>query len=143
MISYFKIFVYFLFPPAAALIALLLFPFPNMIKRQIVRLCDNVLYWRPHPYIPVSLIGCVLIVSALTFVQMHADLNQVYQDYTIAKKNGNSDRQLVKLMAEERNIWISGSAFWLWVVLYSYINTLKKYFKLVDSLMKLEQKTKN
>ena len=133
MITYFKIFVFFLFPPPAFLIGLLILPLPNSFIKKIIQLCDAVLFWNPHPYVPISLFWCVLILSLATFAEMYTGLQTVRSEYESAKRAGNYDRALVNLLAEERNAWISGSALGLWIILHRYRNLLKKYHRLVDN----------
>ncbi len=132
MITYFKIFVFLLFPPAAFLIGLLIIPFPTDVTKKIIKLCDAILFFQPHPYVPISLFWCVLILSFVTFAEMYSRLQTIRQEYYFAKRAGSSDRVLARLMAEERNVWISGSAFGLWIILHRYRNLLKKYHKLQD-----------
>ena len=133
MISYFKIFVFVLFPPAAFLMILLILPFPDFITKQIIKLCDGFLFCQPHPYIPLSLFSCVLIISLVTFIEMQMELQQVNEQYIFAKRGGNFDKSLIKLMAEERNAWISGSALGLWILLHRYCTLLKKYHKIGET----------
>jgi hypothetical protein len=142
MISYFKVFVYLLFPPAALLITLLIIPFPTLITRKIIALCDSILFCRPHPYIPIPLFWCVLLLSFLTFMEMYNDLKLVRVDYEMAKKGGNFDKQLIKLMVEERNLWISGFAFVLWVLLYKLCYLLKAYYDLNEQFKSVNQSIK-
>jgi hypothetical protein len=132
MITYFKVFVFLLFPPAAFLISLLIIPFPTRVTKQIIKLCDAVLFCQPHPYVPISLFWCVLILSFFTFTEMYLGLQSIREEYQSAKKAGNFDRSLAKLMAEERNVWISGSAFGLWVILHRYRSLLKKYHNILE-----------
>jgi len=68
--SYFKFFVSVLFPPAAVLLFLLMLPVPRQLQKHIVKMCDVLLFWRPHPHIPLSLFYCVLLLSFLTFAEM-------------------------------------------------------------------------
>lgn len=101
--------------------------------KKIIKLCDTVLFCQPHPYIPISLFWCVLILSFVTFIEMYLDLQSVREEYQSAKRVGNFDRSLARLMAEERNAWISGSALGLWILLHRYRSLLKKYHRLLDN----------
>ena len=132
MFTYFKFFVFLLFPPAAFLLLLLVLPLPILITKKIINVCDAILFCKPHPYIPISLFWCVLILSFFTFYETYVDMKMAYVEYHSAKLVGNFDRALVRLMAEERNAWISGFAFVLWALLHRYRNLLKKYFDLID-----------
>jgi hypothetical protein len=67
-ISYFKVFVFTLFPPALLLLGLLLIPFPPRVAKAVIRVCDSFLFLQPHPNIPLSLFWCVLTLSAATFL---------------------------------------------------------------------------
>ena len=134
MITYFKVFVFLLFPPAAFLLTLLVLPLPIFMTKKIINVCDLFLFCRPHPYIPISLFWCVMILSLITFFETYADMKQASIDYVSSRKAGNFDRSLVRLMAEERNAWISGFATVLWVLLHRFRNLLKKYYNLMDSV---------
>jgi hypothetical protein len=65
---------------------------------------------------------------------MYTDLQTVREEYQSAKRAGNFDRSLVRLMAEERNLWISGSALGLWILLHRFRNLLKKYHNEIDKV---------
>jgi hypothetical protein len=132
MMTYFKVFVFLLFPPAALLLTLLVLPFPLPVTKLIIRWCDKLLFWRPHPHIPLSLFWCVLALSFLTFAETFSDMGQAWTEYHESKKAGRSDRTLIRLMAEERNAWISGFAFVLWVLLHRFRNLLKQNHRLID-----------
>jgi hypothetical protein len=97
-------------------------------------MCDAVLFCQPHPYpyLPISLFWCVLILSFVTFAEIYLGLHSIKEEYQSAKKAGNFDRSLARLMTEERNVWISGSTLGLWIILHRYRSLLKKYQGIVD-----------
>jgi hypothetical protein len=64
---------------------------------------------------------------------MYLELQSIREEYQFAKRAGNFDRTLARLMAAERNVWISGSAFGLWVILHRYRSMLKKYYRFIDN----------
>jgi len=166
MFSYFKFFVFMLFPPAAFLLALLVFPFPAFITKRVVHLTDAVLFWRPHPTVPLSLFWCVLLLSFLTFAETMLSIREANAEYQESKHGGRSERALIKLLVEQRNGWISGEfyyleggaqtndnvaftcmyvgfAFILWFLLHRYRSFLKKYYALEDKLIEAQQKQRS
>jgi hypothetical protein len=139
MITYFKIFVYALFPPAAIMLAFLVLPLPKFISRRLVQATDALLFLRPHPHVPLSLFYCVLLLSFLTFAETMLDVRQVQEEYRMSKSaGGRSDKALIRLLAEERNAWISGFAFSLWVLLHRFRSVLKSHHKLEVELRELK-----
>ena len=57
------------------------------------------------------------------------------EEYQQAKEvGGDRHRSHVKLLAEQRNAWISGFAFVLWVILHRYRSLLKQNYRLQDKL---------
>ncbi|KAH9260716.1 hypothetical protein BASA81_001183 [Batrachochytrium salamandrivorans] len=138
-LSYFKVFVYTLFPPAFFLLALLLIPFPPKVAKVVIRLCDSFLFWQPHPAVPLSLFWCVVTVSAVTFLLHMDNLNKLHNDYRGGERHVNTgsvvedrSRVLIKLLAEERNCWICGCNLMLWVGVHRYRNLLKAYYRSQD-----------
>lgn len=69
---------------------------------------------------------------------MYLDVQSMREEYQFSKRAGNFDRSLARLMAEERNAWISGSALGLWIILHRYRNLLKKYHRLLDGIESLK-----
>lgn len=67
---------------------------------------------------------------------VHLDeMNQLHKQYK-GREEGRTfedkDRLLIKLLAEERNCWISGCCLALWIGVHRYRSLLKKYYKLED-----------
>lgn len=69
-------------------------------------------------------------------------MNQLHKQYR-GKEFGatfeDRDRLLIKLLAEERNCWISGCCLTLWIGVHRYRSLLKKYYKLEDERQKRSQ----
>jgi hypothetical protein len=136
MLSYFSLFTWSLFPPAALLIALLILPFPHKVNRAVVGLCDAVLFWNPHPSIPgLSLFWLVFLIGGITFLAVLEELKSRVDDYYTHK----TERGLVSLLAAERNAWISGCFTTLWVILHRYRSLLKKYHNLREQVKPVQQ----
>ena len=108
----------------ALLLLLLVAPFPRPVQRFVVSLCDSVLFWQPHPNVPLSFFWVVLLLSVLTFVAVAQDMMELHAAYHSGAPK--SERVLIKLLAEERNAWISGCCAALWVGLHRYRSLLKK-----------------
>lgn len=135
MFSYFRVFVYAIFPLPAFTLLLLICPFPNYILKKIVNFVDTIMKVKPYPTINVSLLQLVLVISAATFFEMYFDLKNIENDHENAKKLGsNSDRLLIKMLREQRNIWISSCAFCSWLILYMLCDLFKKYFDALEHI---------
>lgn len=136
-ISYFKVFVYTLFPPAAFLLAMLLIPFPPKVAKAVISMCDSFLFLQPHPTVPLSLFWCVVTLSAVTFLLHMDNLTLLHAKYRgFGHEPGtpmeDRDRALIKLLAEERNCWICGCNLVLWVGVHRYRSLLKRYYRSED-----------
>jgi hypothetical protein len=144
MISFFKVFVYALFPPAALLLMLLLLPFPQRVARAVIQLCDAFLFLQPHPQVPLSLFWIVFGISSLTFSVHMDELVRIQKEYRGFQQERFEDRNRlqVKLLAEERNCWISGCCLTLWLGVHRYRSLLKKYYKLEDERAELFAQSK-
>ena len=112
----------------ALLLALLVLPLPRSWQRAVVQLCDAVLFWQPHPHLPLSLFWVVLALSLLTFAAVAQDMWQLQLEY----KKSKTDRNLIQLLAEERNAWIAGCCAVLWICVHRYRNLLKRYHRLLE-----------
>eukprot|EP00515_Schizochytrium_aggregatum_P000579 CAMPEP_0202040404 /NCGR_PEP_ID=MMETSP0962-20130828/20552_1 /ASSEMBLY_ACC=CAM_ASM_000488 /TAXON_ID=4773 /ORGANISM="Schizochytrium aggregatum, Strain ATCC28209" /LENGTH=147 /DNA_ID=CAMNT_0048604677 /DNA_START=77 /DNA_END=520 /DNA_ORIENTATION=- len=126
-LSYFKTFVWVMFPPPLLLLGLLLLPLPNALRNATLRFSDSVLFLKVHPSLKLSLFWFCLLLSTLTFlscIQAVAEKREIYQS---AKINGNACEQLVKLLGAERNAWISGTACALWVILHRFRSVFKAH----------------
>lgn len=132
MLSYFKVYVWFLFPPAAVLLFLLLVPLPHGARRGVVALSDAVLFSRPHPHLALSLFWLVFLLSLTTFVLVVDEMRQVSAQYREARGEVRTTELKIKLLAEERNAWISACCMTLWLVVHRFRNLLKKYYQTVD-----------
>ena len=130
LISYFRIFVYALFPPAGVLLMLLMTPLPRSLQKSVVNLCDGVLFWQPHASVPLSLYTLVVGISALTLLVVLQDLFTLRDQY--AASTDKPERTLVRILAEERNAWISASCIALWSIAHRYRSLMRKYHDAVS-----------
>lgn len=127
MVSYFSFFVNVMFPVPAVLLALLLFPLPAGVQQGVLRLADRVLFFEPHPYVKVSVFWISFVVSLVTLFYSYQEYDERKDIYTSAKRGGGDQAQaLIKLMAAERNCWISLTATGLWLILHRYRSLLKR-----------------
>ena len=125
-LTYFKLFVWFVFPPPAVLLALLLLPLPGSVRKAVVGLTDAVLFMKPHPGLGLSLFWLALALSVATFASSMQALGERAETYNEAKHHGHGPDALVKLLAAERNAWISGCAVALWVILHRHRSLIKR-----------------
>ena len=66
-------------------------------------------------------------------------MNQLHKQYRGQSHQStfeDRDRLLIRLLAEERNSWISGCCLTLWLGVHRYRSLLKKYYKLDDEKKK-------
>lgn len=131
LISYFRIFVYALFPPAGVLLLLLMTPLPRSLQKSVVNLCDGVLFWQPHARVPLSLFSLVVGISALTLLVVLQDLFTLREQYEASPDK--PERTLVRILAEERNAWISASCIALWSIAHRFRSLMRKYHDAVGS----------
>jgi hypothetical protein len=70
-------------------------------------------------------------------------MNTLHQQYKGREQRGGTfedkDRLLIKLLAEERNCWISGCCLALWIGVHRYRSLLKKYYRLEDERSKMPE----
>src|SRR4051794_29719780 len=72
------------------------------------------------------------------------EMNQLQRQYRGKEYNQtfeDKDRLLIKLLAEERNCWISGCCLALWIGVHRYRSLLKKYYRLQDEGMVISNGT--
>jgi len=65
---------------------------------------------------------------------------QVY--YDVKHSGGHTSDALVKLLASERNVWITGTGWCLWVLLHRFRNLVKKTNSLEAQLEQASQDKK-
>mmetsp|Transcript_15737 Transcript_15737/g.17766 ORF Transcript_15737/g.17766 Transcript_15737/m.17766 type:complete len:148 (-) Transcript_15737:219-662(-) len=133
MMSYFKVFVQVIFPVPVILLGLLLLPLPISVHKGVISLTDSILFLRPHPHIHISLFWLCFGVSVVTLFssyQAYNDNKEVY--YSVKHSGGHQSPALTKLMAAERNVWISLAASVLWLLLHRYRSLMKRCFRAED-----------
>lgn len=141
MVSYFSLFVNFMFPIPAILLALLLFPLPSKVQESVVQLADSVLFFEPHPQVKISLFWLCFGVAAVTLYLAYQEYDERKDIYLSVKRSGGQESPaLVKLMASERNCWISLTATLLWLMLHRYRSLLKRCRK-AESAIETVKKT--
>mmetsp|Transcript_4859 Transcript_4859/g.6150 ORF Transcript_4859/g.6150 Transcript_4859/m.6150 type:complete len:145 (+) Transcript_4859:103-537(+) len=142
MMSYFKFFVTVLFPIPAILLTLLLLPLPTSIHVGVIRLADSILFLKPHPNLELSLFWLCFGLSCFTLFsayQSYDNNKEVY--YNVKNHGGHQPHALVKLMAAERNVWISTLGCALWLILHRYRSLMKRCFR-AESLLENEVEKK-
>jgi len=138
MITYLKVFVFGLFPPALILLALLLAPLPSTFGKSLIQLCDAILFHQPHPNVPLSIFWLVFCICTVTFVANFDELLKTQHEYHRGHHHHHQesfedrDRLRIQLLADERNCWIAAACWGLWVCLHRYRSLLKRCYKLED-----------
>lgn len=117
-ISFAKFFVMALFPVPVVMLVMLLAPLPKFVLRHSVNFTDHVLMIVPHPYIPVSLYTIMVFMAMANFGNNYLVMNKAAELYYEVKHTGGiTSAPLVSMMAAERNLWMSGCAMMMWIVL--------------------------
>uniref|UniRef100_A0A7S2S677 BAP29/BAP31 transmembrane domain-containing protein n=1 Tax=Mucochytrium quahogii TaxID=96639 RepID=A0A7S2S677_9STRA len=133
--TFFKAFVWVMFPPPAILAVLLLLPLPRGVTTAIVHLCDSILFMQPHPGIGLSLFWLCFGVSCFTFFASFNSILEKKEVYDSVKMSGgNTSPALIKLLAAERNAWISGTACCLWLFLHRFRHLMKRTMYLEEQV---------
>jgi len=126
-VTYFKVFFYVFFPVPLLLLGLLMLPLPKTLQNGIIKLCDAILFMKPHPSFKISLFWLCFLLSAVTFglsFQAVLEKQEIYQ--SARKATGGSQDSKIALLGAERNLWISGCSTGLWVILYRYRSLQKR-----------------
>lgn len=144
MPSFFSLFVYVFFPLPALLLVLLMLPLPGGVKNWLVKLTDGILFVHPHPNIPLSLFWLSLGVSAVTLFSSYQSYSKNQESYASVRANGGLLLEpRIKLLASERNLWISASATCLWIILHRFRNLQKRFHRLELELSTFEAENKS
>ncbi len=119
------LFVAVLFPPAFALLALLLVPLPSILRRRAVGCVDAVLFLRLGR---VTIWWACALAAGATFLACNYQLSAIYAQRETAA-DASDFRSATKLLKvkwrAERNWWISLFALTLWVVLRRFRSEVK------------------
>lgn len=133
--SYFKLFVYGLFPIPVILLGLLIFPLPRSVHKVVLKLTDSVLFYHPHPNLKISLYWICLLISLFTmFTSYQSYDDKKFTYYNIKEHGGSSDTALMKLLGAERNVWIATTGTGLWFLLHRFRSMFKKLILAEDSM---------
>lgn len=134
-------FCWVMLPIPAVLIILLLLPSPAFVRNSIVNLCDSILFVKPHPQIPLSLFWVCQLACVIIFFGCVNTYLKSYEDYKSNKNFG--ERPKIKLLAAERNVWLSLYATSMWFFLHRYRHLQKKYIALEKETSKDSNIKKN
>ncbi|GBG26599.1 Hypothetical Protein FCC1311_028202 [Hondaea fermentalgiana] len=135
-----QFFVFTMVVPGVMLVLLLL-PLPNKAQNVLVAITDKVLYLRPHPYVNLSLFWINLLVSLAAFAYAVFIMENSRKDYVSAKhKGGIALEQRVRLLAAERNLWITGCSAGLWILLHRFRTLQKRYNTLYTQVAETKAK---
>ena len=118
MVSMMSFFIYFIFPLPATILLLLSLPVPHFVETRVMALVDRVMFFELD--VPVvrklSVYSFFLLISGLAFATTAVEYRGKIARYEDAKEKGaNSDRALLSKWRAERNLWIHGFAFTLYM----------------------------
>mmetsp|Transcript_14438 Transcript_14438/g.25697 ORF Transcript_14438/g.25697 Transcript_14438/m.25697 type:complete len:129 (+) Transcript_14438:507-893(+) len=118
-----------------ALLLLLLMPLPRKVQNVLVTVCDKMLFLRPHPYLNLSVFWLYLLISVGAFLFAVMSMHKAREHYVMVRGvAGDALEPRVKLLAAERNVWITGSAWVLWVLLHRFRSLQRRYNQLLDQV---------
>jgi hypothetical protein len=104
------------------------------VTRFILKACDGILFFRPHPQVPISLFWLVISAALATML----DNVREYRALTTLQAGKHANPKMaIRLLVKERNYWVASFVLLLFVCIHQFRHQLKEYQRLKQRFLPL------